>query len=189
MNDRKWQPRPAIRHSQSSPTRYPASRGLYNSKNKALQQNATEDGAQPTRGARRKPAPKINTARSWHKEQRHGVIIAVSLTLALGAFMIGYGVQAQIAAEATRTAQRAEQIALTTKEALRAGPGLFVPVQGNVCRQRWIDNATWTVSDGQDVVCDEAASWTINTKPEDQSVAIRMDAVRDGFRVNGNPGN
>ncbi len=100
-----------------------------------------------------------------------------------GAALIGYGVQAQIATEAARMAQRAEQIALATKETLRAGPVLFVPVYGNVCRQRWIDNKTWTFSDGQDVVCDEAASWTVNTKPADQSVTQRMDAMRDGFRA------
>jgi len=126
----------------------------------------------------------IKTARSWHKEQRRGIMIAVSLTLALGALLVGYSVQAQIAAEAARTAQRAEQIALATKEALQKGPILFVPIYGNICRQRWIDNTTWTFRDGQDVVCDEAASWTVNTKPADQSVAMRMDAMRDGFRAN-----
>lgn len=129
----------------------------------------------------------VRTARSWHKEQQRGLMIAVSLTVVLGALLVGYGVQAQIAGEAARIARRAEQIALATKEELKKGTLLFVPVYGNVCRQRWIDNATWTIRDGQDVICDEAASWTVNTKPTDQSVAQRMDAVRDGFRVNTKP--
>lgn len=126
----------------------------------------------------------IKTARTWHKEQRRGVMIAVSLTLALGSLLVGYGVQAQIAAEAARVAKRAEEIALATREALQKGTLLFVPIYGNICRQRWIDNKTWTFRDGEDVACDEAASWTVNTKPADQSVAVRMDAMRDGFRAN-----
>ena len=131
--------------------------------------------------------PVVRTARSWHKEQQRGLTIAVSLTLVLGALLVGYGIQAQIAGETARTARRAEQIALATKEELKKGTLLFVPVHGNVCRQRWIENATWTIRDGQDVICDEAASWTVNSKPTDQSVAQRMDAVRDGFRVNAKP--
>jgi uncharacterized membrane protein YczE len=114
-------------------------------------------------------------------------MIAVSLTLALGAMLVGYGVQAQMTAEAARIARRAEQIAMATKEELKKGTVLFVPVHGNVCRQRWIDNATWTIRDGQDVLCDEAASWTVNTKPTDPSVSQRMDAVRDGFRLSAKP--
>ena len=209
MTSRKWQPpRPPVRYSQSSPSsRHPSSRGTYNSNyngsyngkynnkynSKYKGPNQSYNGykpepEQPAIPARPVEARVIKTARSWHKEQRRGFMIAVSLTLALGALLIGYGVQAQITAEATRTAQRAEQIALATKETLRAGPILFVPIYGNVCRQRWIDNATWTVRDGQDVVCDEAASWTVNTKPADQSVTMRMDAMRDGFRAN-KPGN
>ena len=129
----------------------------------------------------------VRPARSWHREQQRGPVIAVSLTLALGALLVGYGVQAQIAGESMRTARRAVQIASVTKEELKKGTLLFVPVHGNVCRQRWIDNATWAIRDGEDVVCDEAASWTVNTRPTDQSVAHRMDAVRDGFRVSAKP--
>ncbi|RKE73196.1 hypothetical protein [Pseudorhodoplanes sinuspersici] len=114
-------------------------------------------------------------------------MIAVAVTLMLGALLLGYGVQAQIAGEAARTALRAEQIALATKEELKKGALLFVPVYGNICRQRWIDNATWTIRDGEDVICDEAASWTVNTKPMDQSVAQRMSALRGGFHVGAKP--
>jgi hypothetical protein len=174
MTDKKWQPRPAARYQSpdarhSEPRGKPAPRGLI-----------------VPRGLPVKRAT-IRTARSWRKEQQRGLAIAVSLTLALGALLVGYAVQAQIAGEADRTARRAEQIALATKEDLKKGAVLFVPVYGNVCRQRWIDNATWTIRNGADVICDEAASWTVNTKPTDQSVAQRMDAVRGGFRVTAKP--
>ena len=176
MTNKKWQPpRPPVRYN--SPNSSPASR------NSGLRGNSVpRDLPVPMADI-----PVARTARSWHKEQQRGLMIAVSLTLVLGALLVGYGVQAQIVGEAARMARRAEQIALATKEELKKGTLLFVPVYGNVCRQRWIDNATWTIRDGQDVICDEAASWTVNTKPTDQSIAQRMGALRDGFRVSGKP--
>lgn len=143
--------------------------------------------APPPLPGRSTKAPANRAARSWRRDQQRGLIVAVSLTLGLGCLLIGYGVRAQMVAEAGRAASRAQQVALATKEELRNGAILFVPVYGNVCRQRWIDNATWTVRDGEDVLCDEAASWNVNAPVTDHSVALRMDAVRGGFSATAKP--
>src|SRR5687767_2727063 len=42
---------------------------------------------------------------------------------------------------------------------LRTGSILIVPPQGNVCRQKLIDNATWQIRDNGFVLCDDAVSW------------------------------
>ena len=178
MTDKNWQPpRPPARFKSS------------NSRNSGRGNSAPRNGNIAPIGpqVQRADAAVVRSGRSWHKERQYGPVIAITLTLALGALLVGYGVQAQIAGESARIAHRATQMALATKEELKKGTLLFVPVYGNICRQRWIDNATWAIRDGEEVICDEAASWTVNTRPTDQSVAQRMDAVRGGFRVSGKP--
>lgn len=129
----------------------------------------------------RKPvAPARRAVAWWRRDQQRGLAIAVSLAVVLGSLLAGYGVQVQMADKAARQALRASQIAMATKEDLRTGSILYVPDNGNICRQRWIDNATWMViGGGTDVDCDEAEN--ANAPNAAQQVGARMEALRDGF--------
>jgi hypothetical protein len=70
----------------------------------------------------------------------------------------------------------------TGDEYLTTGTVLFVPLQGNVCRKKIIDNKTWLMRDKGYVVCDEAVSWNANTAPTTTySPLARVDAIRSGF--------
>jgi hypothetical protein len=64
---------------------------------------------------------------------------------------------------------------------LTTGSILFVPMEGNVCRERLIDNKTWRMRDKGYVVCDEAVSWNAHTKGQPYSPTSRVDAIRSGF--------
>lgn len=66
-------------------------------------------------------------------------------------------------------------------EYLTTGSILFVPLQGNICRQRLIDNKTWMMRDKGYVMCDEAVSWNANTQGSPYSPLSRVDAIRGGF--------
>lgn len=64
--------------------------------------------------------------------------------------------------------------------ALGKAPILFVPDRGNVCKQHFIDNSNWTVTEGGHVVCDDEVSWNVG-QPAKYSAESRLDAVRAGF--------
>lgn len=64
---------------------------------------------------------------------------------------------------------------------LTTGSILFVPLQGNVCRQRLIDNKTWMMRDKGYVICDEAVSWNATAQGPSYSPLSRVDAIRSGF--------
>jgi hypothetical protein len=64
-----------------------------------------------------------------------------------------------------------------------AGSVLFVPVQGNVCRKRVIDNATWRLRDDGYVTCDEAVTWNSEAQNQKYSVTERVDQIRAGFKA------
>ena len=53
----------------------------------------------------------------------------------------------QMTAATERAALRYAQNAAATSAELRNSPILFVPIGGNMCRRRWIDNTTWTLRD------------------------------------------
>jgi hypothetical protein len=63
---------------------------------------------------------------------------------------------------------------------LRTGSILFVPIYGNRCRQKLIDNATWRIWDVGPIDCDEAMARSA-ARTHAWSAA-RVDVVRDGFR-------
>ena len=63
---------------------------------------------------------------------------------------------------------------------LTTGSILFVPLVGNGCRQRLIDNATWHIRNGGTVDCHAALSLNSNARPRQWSAA-RLDVIRDGF--------
>jgi hypothetical protein len=79
------------------------------------------------------------------------------------------------------TALSPAQISGQLEEELRTGAILFVPLAGNVCRKRLIDNETWRLRDGGQEVCDEAVSWNATVPGSTYSVSRRVDALRAVF--------
>ncbi|HWV43684.1 hypothetical protein [Pseudorhodoplanes sp.] len=147
---------------------------------------------QPTRVQRaprripdRTPATPVRAStqpKSWHSERRRGVVAAVVVTCFLGVLLSGYGIHTQMTNAAARAAAREAQAAMLMAAALRTGTLLFVPQNGNVCRRRWIDNETWTLSDGGDVVCEEEVTWNANLPVRERKVERRLDAIRQLFQ-------
>ena len=60
---------------------------------------------------------------------------------------------------------------------LRTGSILIVPPQGNVCRQKLIDNATWRIRDNGFVLCNDAVSWHADAAPVNRARASRRSAT------------
>jgi hypothetical protein len=136
-------------------------------------------GLRVDRLARPVAAPRMS-----RRDFQRGMIVLASLAVLFGCVLAGgYGVHAQISAATERAALHNWQLAAATRDELRNGSLLFVPIGGNICRRRWIDNTTWTLRDGGEVECDREVSWNA-TVPELQSyqVGLRMDAVRSTFR-------
>ena len=102
---------------------------------------------------------------------------ALSVFLALTIFGTSY------AAKMTPKGQAAYAAFLAQANELRSGAILFVPVEGNVCRRRLINNKTWQIQDGGEVVCDEAVSWNATSPNQKYFVAVRVDAIRAGFHT------
>ncbi len=69
----------------------------------------------------------------------------------------------------------------TGDDYLTTGSILFVPMEGNLCRKRLIDNKTWFMRDKGYVICDEAVSWNANIQAQPYSAVTRVDAIRNGF--------
>ena len=65
-------------------------------------------------------------------------------------------------------------------EDLAIGTILIVPLYGNVCGQRLIDNATWRIWDNGVVQCDVFLSQETNSQARQLS-ALRVDVIRAGF--------
>ena len=63
---------------------------------------------------------------------------------------------------------------------LTTGSIVFVPILGNRCRKRLIDNATWHIRDDGEVDCSTALSQSTNAHP--RWSAARVDVIRKGFR-------
>lgn len=80
----------------------------------------------------------------------------------------------------------AEALAMSAveKERRRAAV-LFVPLKGNICRRRVIDNQTWLIADAGFVTCDEAVTWNSHYPEARLQFAERFEQLKSGFR---NPG-
>jgi len=126
--------------------------------------------------------------RAASSDRRRSLFIIASIAILVGIVLAGgYGVQQKMAIAAEQAALRAAQFASAVKAELRTGTVLFVPLGGNVCRRRLIDNTTWTMRDGGQVECDHAVSWNANTPESEQFLGERAGAVRTSFRQrNGN---
>ncbi|HWV53345.1 MAG TPA: hypothetical protein VNZ93_12265 [Pseudorhodoplanes sp.] len=121
--------------------------------------------------------------RSWRKERRRGAIAAAVICLVFVALMSGYGLHAHMAQAEARAAARDMQIAIETGAALNNVAVLFVPEYGAVCRRRWIDNTTWSLRDGGQVDCEEAAGWHVNAPIREHKVERRIGAIRETFQT------
>lgn len=77
----------------------------------------------------------------------------------------------------------ADALAMTAaeKERRRAAV-LFVPLKGNVCRRRVIDNETWLIADAGYVTCDEAVTWNSHYPEVKFQFAERVEQLRSGFQ-------
>jgi hypothetical protein len=138
------------------------------------------------RPAQRIPAARRATAATSKARSRdfhRALIVLASLAvLAAGILVGGYGVHVQITAANERVLRHHWQLAAATRAELRDGTILFVPIGGNVCRRRLIENATWAVRDGGEVECDDEVAWN-STLPETRyQIGLRMDAVSRTFR-------
>lgn len=78
----------------------------------------------------------------------------------------------------------ADALAMTAaeKERRRAAV-LFVPLKGNVCRRRVIDNETWLIADAGYVTCDEAVTWNSHYPEVGFQFAERVEQLRSGFQL------
>jgi hypothetical protein len=122
----------------------------------------------------------------WSKERRGGAIACVMIAFAAVLSLSVYGVHSQMTQSALRAAERELQIAIATGSALKTVKVLFVPDDGNVCRQRWIDNNSWTLRDGGQVDCEDAALWNVDVPDREQKVERRIGAIRHGFQGRSN---
>jgi hypothetical protein len=59
---------------------------------------------------------------------------------------------------------------------------LFVPLKGNICRQRVIDNETWLIADAGFVTCDEAVTWNSHYPHTRFQFTERIEQLKSGFR-------
>jgi hypothetical protein len=60
------------------------------------------------------------------------------------------------------------------------GSMVFMPAQGNRCRKRIIDNATWRIQDGGEVDC--ATALAPKGNPGARWPTSRVDVIRESFR-------
>ncbi len=121
--------------------------------------------------------PKARAATSFQRDRRRGLITCAWLSAALAAAIIASGT-------ATKGGSVGGGMAyMAPAGSMQAGAILFVPVEGNVCRKRSIDNETWRIRDDGYVVCDEAVTWNSGAANQKYFVAVRVDAIRAGFKA------
>lgn len=136
------------------------------------------------RPAESRPAPRTvvrQAARQKYsrRERRIGLILVALFGLIFtGSFTWTASVQWHNLADAEALALSAVE-----KERRRAAV-LFVPLKGNVCRRRVIDNETWLIADAGFVTCDEAVTWNSHYPDVKFQFAERIEQLRSGFRLN-----
>jgi hypothetical protein len=122
--------------------------------------------------------PRFTRPKPKSKERRREFVACIGLLALFGClFAAGLVWNTSRTASATSQAQAAAQLEAT----LRSGPILFVPLTGNVCRQRVIDNETWRIRDAGEVICDEAVSWNATVPLNTYSVTSRLQALQSVF--------
>jgi hypothetical protein len=126
--------------------------------------------------------PKANQPTSFERDRRRGIITCACLSVILAAAIIAGGTVAKISGSSSANLGR-QMTYMTAAGELQSGAILFVPVEGNVCRRRAIDNETWRLRDDGYVTCDEAVTWNSGAQSQKYFVAVRVDAIRAGFKA------
>jgi hypothetical protein len=124
--------------------------------------------------------PKAKSLTSFQGDRRRGLITCAWLCAALAAAIIAGGTVAKTGGSSSASLGRAGSYAAGE---LQAGAVLYVPIEGNVCRRRSIDNATWQIKDDGYVVCDDAVTWNSGAAGQKYNDAVRVDAIRAGFKA------
>lgn len=119
--------------------------------------------------------PKAKTTTSFQRDRRRGLITCAGLSVVLAAAIIAGG--------AATKGTSGGAMGHMDSTGPQAGAVLFVPLEGNVCRKRSIDNETWRIRDDGYVVCDEAVTWNSGAASQKYFVAVRVDAIRAGFKA------
>lgn len=121
------------------------------------------------------------TARRAVRHREWGIGLALTLgfaTIILGGFTWGAPLLQNLGAPGpggTAAAGEGER---------RRAAVLFVPLKGNVCRQRLLDNETWLIADAGFVTCDEAVTWNSHYPDTRFQFTERIEQLRSGFRSN-----
>jgi hypothetical protein len=129
--------------------------------------------------------PKAKTLTTFERDRRRGLIACAWLCAALAAAVIAGGTVSKSSGSSSASVGREGNYG---PGELQAGAVLYVPVEGNVCRRRSIDNATWQIKDDGYVVCDDAVTWNSGAAGQKYFVAVRVDAIRAGFKATVNQG-
>ncbi len=108
--------------------------------------------------------------------------MALTAVLAAGFLAGGYAARKNLVSPGIFFAKSSIE-RVSREEELKTGAILYVPLEGNVCRLRLIDNDTWTIRDAGNIECDEAVSWNSGNDDKKYFVAVRVDAIRAGFRT------
>jgi hypothetical protein len=125
---------------------------------------------------------KVILRTSFERDRRRGLITCTCLSAILAAAVIAGGTVAKISGASSSNPGR-EMAYIDAAGTLRSGSILFVPIEGNVCRRRVIDNETWRLRDNGFVECDEAVTWNSGAENQKYFVAVRVDAIRAGFKA------
>jgi hypothetical protein len=125
------------------------------------------------------PQERVRNRRSAHDGYR-AVLAALLLLFVLAATFSDGRLFPSLTGMARQSQDAEAQVNdAESDDELRTGSILIVPAQGNVCRQKLIDNATWHIRDNGFVLCDDAVSWR-SDRGAGRSGA-RIEAIRDGF--------
>ncbi len=126
--------------------------------------------------------PKAKPATSFDRDRRRGIITCACLSAILAAAIVAGGAATKTSGSAGANVTR-EMAYMGPAGELQSGAILFVPIEGNICRRRMIDNGTWRIRDDGYVACDEAVSWNSGAQSQKYFVAVRVDAIRAGFKA------
>jgi hypothetical protein len=126
--------------------------------------------------------PKAKSSSSFERDRRRGIVTCACLSAILAAAMIARGTASKTTDVSGANSTR-EIAYMSPAGELQSGAILFVSVEGNVCRRRLIDNDTLRIRDDGFVTCDEAVTWNSGAQSQKYFVAVRVDAIRSGFKA------
>lgn len=117
-------------------------------------------------------------SRSWfRRENRRAVAICL---LFAGAATVGLGTAIQQTPFAGIRIAANGPGYIHEDDGLATGSIIFVPILGNTCRKKLIDNATWRIRDSGLVDCRAALTQNAHGRQLGWS-ASRVDVIRHGF--------